>query len=103
MELTRTGGRIRGGRSAALPEHAPPSVARVLGTSGQGLTFAMAKAYAPVLGERFADVRIHADDAAARSAEAVGARAYTVGSHVVFGRGQFAPGTAAGRRLLAHE
>jgi hypothetical protein len=33
----------------------------------------------------------------------VDALAYTVGEHVVFGAGQYAPGTSAGRSLLAHE
>jgi Domain of unknown function (DUF4157) len=33
----------------------------------------------------------------------VNANAYTVGHNLVFGAGQFAPGTSAGRRLIAHE
>jgi outer membrane protein OmpA-like peptidoglycan-associated protein len=40
---------------------------------------------------------------AARSAADVRARAYTVGHDVVFAAGQFAPETAAGRRVIAHE
>ena len=36
-------------------------------------------------------VRVHADGAAEQSAQAVRARAYTVGHQVVFGAGQFAP------------
>jgi hypothetical protein len=51
----------------------------------------------------FSQVRVHADDAAARSAEEIGALAYTAGTHVVFGPGQFAPETSQGRQLLAHE
>jgi hypothetical protein len=51
----------------------------------------------------FSMVRIHHDSRAAASADEVNARAYTVGPDIVFGRGQYAPGTAAGRRLLAHE
>jgi hypothetical protein len=51
----------------------------------------------------FSDVRVHADPQAVASAEAVHARAYTVGRNIVFGSGQFAPATPAGRRLLAHE
>lgn len=51
----------------------------------------------------FSGVRIHTDAHAAESAQAVGAHAYTVGNHIVFGAGQFAPGTSAGRCLLAHE
>lgn len=54
-------------------------------------------------GQDFSGVRIHADASAARSADAVGALAYTVGHSIVFGRGQFLPETATGQRLLAHE
>src|SRR6185369_8921893 len=43
------------------------------------------------------------DAKAVESAAAVNARAYTVGSHIVFGGGRYAPGSADGRRLLAHE
>jgi hypothetical protein len=55
------------------------------------------------LGHDFSRVRVHADAPAAESARAVGARAYTVGRDVVFGREGYAPDSAAGRRLLAHE
>jgi uncharacterized protein DUF4157 len=49
------------------------------------------------------DVRVHTDDSAGRSAQQLGARAFTVGAHVVFSPGSYAPGSAAGRDLLAHE
>ena len=52
------------------------------------------------LGHDFGHVRVHTDPGAAR---AVGARAYTVGSLIVFGAGEYAPGTSEGKRLLAHE
>lgn len=55
------------------------------------------------LGRSLGDVRIHAGAAAAESARAYGARAFTVGNHIVFGDGQYAPHTAGGARLLAHE
>lgn len=48
-------------------------------------------------------VRVHTDARAAESARSVNARAYTVGSDVVFAPGQFNPASAAGKRLLAHE
>lgn len=48
-------------------------------------------------------VRLHADARAAQSAQAVGARAFTVGRDIVFGTGQYQPGTAGGMRLMAHE
>ena len=51
----------------------------------------------------FSTVRVHADETASTSARQLGARAYTVGQHIVFGANRFAPDTAAGRELLAHE
>jgi Domain of unknown function (DUF4157) len=54
-------------------------------------------------GHDFSRVRVHTDAHAAASASAVGARAYTVGDHIVFGAGRFSPATPTGRRLLAHE
>ncbi|SFL96519.1 DUF4157 domain-containing protein [Variovorax sp. OV329] len=54
-------------------------------------------------GHDFGRVRVHADAQAAGSAQSVGARAYTVGSDLVFDRGQYAPATPTGRHLLAHE
>ena len=51
----------------------------------------------------FGGISVHADEDATRLADALSARAYTVGSHIVFGRGEYAPQTDAGRRLLLHE
>lgn len=48
-------------------------------------------------------VRVHADARAGDAAGAVGARAFAFGSDIVFARGEYAPATAAGRALLAHE
>ena len=48
-------------------------------------------------------VRIHTDARAVESARAMNALAYTVGRDIVFGAGQYAPATEAGRRLIAHE
>jgi hypothetical protein len=54
-------------------------------------------------GEDFSSVRVHTDANAAESAQRLRARAYTFGQHVVFGKGQYGPATAAGKGLLAHE
>ena len=54
-------------------------------------------------GQDFGDVRVHTDDAAADSARAVGAHAYTVGPNVVFQRDRYDPGSTEGRTMLAHE
>ena len=55
------------------------------------------------LGHDFSDVRVHDDSAAAASASAVNAHAYTVGSNVVFQRDKYDPGSAEGKTTLAHE
>ncbi len=57
----------------------------------------------PRFGHDFSQVRIHTDERAATSAQTVDASAYTVGQNVVFGAGQYTPGTGDGQRLLAHE
>jgi hypothetical protein len=57
----------------------------------------------PRFGHDFSRVRVHTDARAAHSAMAVSALAYTSGRDIVFAKGQYAPGTEAGKRLLAHE
>jgi len=46
---------------------------------------------------------VHSDGKATESARAVNGLAYTVGSDIVCGTSQYAPGTSTGRKLLAHE
>ena len=82
---------------------APSIVDSVLATPGQPLAELARQTLQPGFGHDFSDVRVHDDSQAAESASAVNALAYTVGNHIVFGQGQYAPGTAAGRHLLAHE
>ncbi|MGB8886260.1 MAG: DUF4157 domain-containing protein [Candidatus Korobacteraceae bacterium] len=54
-------------------------------------------------GRDFDDVRIHAGAEAAAASRAIGAQAFAVGNHVVFGAGQYRPHTSEGRELIAHE
>jgi hypothetical protein len=81
----------------------PPIVHEVLGSPGQPLDIATRAFMEPRFGHDFSRVRVHTDAKAAESARAVNALAYTVGRDVVFGRGQYAPTTSAGQRLMAHE
>lgn len=82
---------------------APASVQQALHLPGQPLPHGLRRWLEPRLGHDFARVRIHADGAAAASARDVGALAYTVGTDIAFGAGQYAPHTRPGRHLLAHE
>lgn len=54
-------------------------------------------------GADFGDIRVHRDGAAAASADALEANAYTTGRDIYFASGKYAPGSPEGHRLLAHE
>ena len=90
---------------ASIPKAptAPPIVNDVLRSPGKALDAGTRSFMEPRFGQDFSQVRVHTDNKAANSARAVNARAYTVGQHVVFGPGEFAPDTTGGRHLLAHE
>jgi hypothetical protein len=59
--------------------------------------------FEPRLGRGLGEVSIHTETRAATLASTVGARAFTLGSDIVFGRSEYRPDTPGGRRLLAHE
>ncbi|MES2642235.1 MAG: DUF4157 domain-containing protein [Myxococcota bacterium] len=92
-DASRQGG---GGRAPQLVERAARSGARPL---PDGVRAEMEARF----GERFGDVIVHTDGAAQAAADAVQARAYTVGNEIWFGRGEFRPGDPQGLELLAHE
>jgi hypothetical protein len=55
------------------------------------------------MGVDLSGVRVHTGPDAIQTSRDLRARAYTVGSDVVFNEGQYRPGSSDGRRLLAHE
>ena len=81
----------------------PPVVREVLISPGLPLDMATRTFMEPRFGHDFGKVRVHADDRAAESAQAVNALAYTAGRHVVFAAGSYRPESDEGKRLLAHE
>jgi hypothetical protein len=99
--------------------NAPPHIGRVSGqpdgrTNAASVDSVLAEPGTPLqpalrhdMEQRFArdfsQVRVRSDSAAEQSARDVDARAYTVGADIVFGANRFAPETAEGRRLIAHE
>ncbi|GAA1383375.1 DUF4157 domain-containing protein [Catellatospora chokoriensis] len=91
---------MRPGSTAA---GAPAGVSAGLASHGAPLDAIIRDEMESKFGFDFGQVRVHTDSTAARSAAAVSARAYTVGRDVVFGADQYAPQTASGQRLLAHE
>jgi hypothetical protein len=80
-----------------------PLVQDTLSRPGQKLDPATRAFFEPRFGRSLDAIRVHTDERAAASAQAVGAAAYAVGPQIVFGANRYQPGTAAGRHLLAHE
>ncbi|GGK10096.1 hypothetical protein GCM10010123_45040 [Pilimelia anulata] len=95
--------RVAGNRAVHEAVGGAAAVHEVLRRPGRPLPVPVRAEMEGRLGADFADVRVHTDGAAHESAVGVAALAYTSGSHIVFRRGAFAPGTAAGRHTLAHE
>ncbi|HET7461542.1 MAG TPA: DUF4157 domain-containing protein [Longimicrobium sp.] len=82
---------------------APAEASEILRSPGEPLDAGTRSFIEPRFGAGFEGVRVHTGASADVAARSVGARAYTVGNHVVFGAGEYTPGNDAGKRLLAHE
>lgn len=91
------------GAVAQLLEEERSPVHDVINSGGRPLEPAVRDDMEARLGHDFSDVRIHDDAAAADSAKAVNAHAYTVGSNVVFQRDVYDPSSTQGKTTLAHE
>ena len=91
------------GGQAGSRDAVPVSVNRILQTSGEPIPVALRDHFEPRFGRDFSQVCVHREADAAESARAVKAQAYTVGNHIVFGGGKYAPESNSGRELLAHE
>ncbi|MEM9292153.1 MAG: DUF4157 domain-containing protein [Acidobacteriota bacterium] len=71
--------------------------------SGSPLPEAERSFFEPRLGADLGPVRVHTGPRAEAAAESISARAFALGSDIAFGAGEFRPGSAEGRRLIAHE
>jgi hypothetical protein len=91
------------GQSASETLTAPASVEQAVAGSGQPLDDTLRREMEQRFGYDFSRVCVHIGAAAEQSARDVNARAYTLGENLVFGAGEYKPGTRQGRRLLAHE
>ncbi|MER6149408.1 eCIS core domain-containing protein [Streptomyces hirsutus] len=87
----------RRARPAPAVEQPDPGVHEVLRSAGTPLAAPVRRDMESRFRTDFSDVRLHTGAAAARSAQAIGARAYTSGSHVVIGGG------GGDKHTLAHE
>jgi hypothetical protein len=97
---------IQAKNNTGISPQVTPGIAQAMHSirgSGQPLTAAERAFFEPRFGTDFSKVRVHTDNRAARTAQSINARAFTLGRDVVFGAGQYSPGTQSGRSLLAHE
>jgi hypothetical protein len=79
----------------------PASVDHALASSGRPLEPALRQDMEQRFGHDFARVRVHSGAAAEQSAREIKANAYTMGSDIVFGAGQYQPHSSTGRALSA--
>ncbi len=83
--------------------HAAEHRVRSLTSGGEALSPSLRAFFEPRMGRDLGSVRIHRDGEAQGAASAIQARAFTLGQHIGFAAGRWAPDSEAGRRLLAHE
>jgi Domain of unknown function (DUF4157) len=93
----------RGVANDSVGTAVPPVVYDALRSSGRPLDPTTRAFMEPRFGADFSRVRVHADSMAAAATHALRANAFTVGSHLVFGSGRYAPATQQGKSLIAHE
>ena len=79
------------------------SVENVLKKSGQPLDSDTRNFMEGRFGYDFSHVQLHNNSEANQSSAAINAKAYTHQNHIVFGSGQYQPGSDSGKKLLAHE
>ncbi|MGZ9255480.1 MAG: eCIS core domain-containing protein [Candidatus Binatia bacterium] len=84
--------------SSRRAEEVPPS--RVLGL---GSPLPHRSSFEWALGADFSSVRVHASGSASEHADNLGARAFALGNHIAFGKGQFDASSQKGRTLIEHE
>jgi hypothetical protein len=94
---------MRAGQRLFARSAAPREVRSVLNEPGYSLDATALRDFQSTFGYDFSSVRVHTDERATASAASISARAYTIGRHIVFGRGEYAPGMTTGRLLLGHE
>lgn len=91
--------------SGHTPELAPGFEEQLNAIEGRAQPFppSLRAFFEPRFGYDLSSVRVHTDAWAHQMARAVHARAFTLGRHIVFGEGYYAPTTSEGQHLLAHE
>ena len=96
------GGLFFKAREGGAKETDPQTIQAQL-RSGHPLDGSVRTRMESAFGYDFSRVRVHTDGQAVQLSSSLNARAFTVGSDVAFGAGEYQPGTLVGDALLAHE
>jgi Domain of unknown function (DUF4157) len=102
-DVAPKGEAVVGVEGGEVPPQVEASIAALQRRPAPGLDPAVRQRVESAVGSDLSGVRVHNDGAAAHAADALGARAFTVGRDMVFGRGQYDPGSSGGQKLIAHE
>ena len=87
----------------AAPVSVESSISRMQAGGGRALDAGARNLMESRLGHDFGGVRVHQGPDATEAAQALNARAFTVGHDVFFNAGEYRPQTPSGRELIAHE
>ena len=80
----------------------PETIRQQLG-SGHALDSHAKTRLQTAFGADFSDVRVHTDTRAQQLSDNLNAHAFTIGTDIAFGPGEYQPGTVVGDALIAHE
>lgn len=86
-----------------VPKHVERKIDSLRARPAPGLDAGLKPQVESAVGSDLSAARVHQGSDAASAAEALGARAFTVGNDMFFGRGEYKPQTSVGRQLIAHE
>ena len=110
MRMTVPEGTIQRREAEGIQRKAMPNVAPNVATEiqnnmagGSPLSSGLRKAMEPRFRADFSKVKIHTGENAAKLSRQVNAQAFTMGSHIFFGKDKFKPESQEGQELIAHE
>ena len=81
----------------------PASVDLGIKEPGTALPTTQKQKYESYFGQSLSDVNIHTGSEASIAADAVNARAFTLGNNIYFGQGEYSPDSESGQAILTHE
>jgi hypothetical protein len=81
----------------------PDVVRSVVSSSGRSMDETVQREMESKMGGDFSDVQLHTGPKAAAAADSINARAFTLGNHVAFNKGEYQPDSDSGKKVLAHE